>query len=76
MNDRVYFRQLLAGRDFALDDPLARQMVNFIYVIGDRVSGEAVLVDPAYRPAELIEVVHDDGLRVVGTTIPTTWAAT
>ena len=35
-DDRLYFRQLLAGRDFAGDDPLARQMVNFVYLIGDR----------------------------------------
>ena len=46
-SDRVYFRQLLAGRDFAKNDPIARQMVNFVYAIGDRESGEAVVVDPA-----------------------------
>jgi hypothetical protein len=28
--DRLYFRQLLAGRDFATSDPIARQMVNFV----------------------------------------------
>ncbi len=66
MSGRVYFRQLLGGRDFALDDPMARQMVNFVYVVGDRETGEAVLVDPAYRPGELVELVHADGLRVVG----------
>ena len=36
MDDRFYFRQLLAGRDFARTDPVARQMVNFVYLIGDR----------------------------------------
>ena len=46
--DRLYFRQLLAGRDFARSDPVARQMVNFVYLIGDRETGEAVAVDPAY----------------------------
>lgn len=66
MSDRVYFRQLLAGRDFAHDDPLARQMVNFVYVVGDVESGEAVLIDPAYRPREIVELVEADGLRVVG----------
>jgi hypothetical protein len=45
--DPLYFRQLLAGRDFATDDPVARQMVNFVYVLGDRETGEALLVDPA-----------------------------
>ena len=35
MSDRLYFRQLLAGRDFARTDGIARQMVNFSYLIGD-----------------------------------------
>ena len=34
--DRLYFRQLLSGRDFARGDMMARQMVNFVYLIGDR----------------------------------------
>ena len=40
-NDRLYFRQLLAGKDFAKADPIAGQMVNFVYLIGDRQTGEA-----------------------------------
>lgn len=64
--DRLYFRQLLSGRDFAVDDDLARQMVNFAYVIGDRVAGEAVIVDPAYAVGELVDLVEADGMRVVG----------
>ena len=47
-DDRLYFRQLLSGRDFAVGDPIAAQMVNFVYAIGDRATGECVLVDPAY----------------------------
>jgi len=66
MSDRLYFRQLLGGRDFARDNEVARQMRNFAYVIGDRETGDAVLVDPAYHPAELVDVVAGDGLRVVG----------
>ena len=65
-DDRLYFRQLLSGRDFAVGDQMATQMVNFAYVIGDRESGEAVLVDPAYAVAELVDLVEADGLRVVG----------
>ena len=61
MTERFYFRQLLSGLDFALDDPIAEQMVNFVYAFGDRETGEAVLVDPAYRPTELIELVEADG---------------
>lgn len=63
---RVYFRQLLAGRDYAVGDEMATMMVNFVYALGDRDTGEAVLVDPAYRPSELVEVLQDDGMRLVG----------
>jgi glyoxylase-like metal-dependent hydrolase (beta-lactamase superfamily II) len=64
--DRLYFRQLLSGRDFAVGDQVATQMVNFAYVIGDRETGEAVLVDPAYAVGELVDLVEGDGLRIVG----------
>jgi glyoxylase-like metal-dependent hydrolase (beta-lactamase superfamily II) len=64
--DRLVFRQLLAGRDFARADPLAAQMVNFAYLIGDRVAGEALLVDPAYAVSELVDAAEAEGLRVVG----------
>ena len=49
MVDRLYFRQLLSGRDFATDDTVAREMVNFVYAIGDRESSEAVLVRPCLQ---------------------------
>lgn len=66
MTERLYFRQWLAGRDFAVGNQLARQMVNFVYAIGDQETGEAVLVDPAYAPGELIGMVEADGLTVTG----------
>jgi glyoxylase-like metal-dependent hydrolase (beta-lactamase superfamily II) len=66
VDDRLYFRQLLSGQHFAVGDPMATQMVNFAYVIGDRETGEAVLVDPAYAVGELVDLVEGDGLRVVG----------
>src|SRR3954466_4890541 len=66
MDDRVYFRQLLSGRDFATDDMVARQMVNFVYLVGDRETGEAVAVDPAYRVRDLVELLDADGMRLVG----------
>ena len=65
-SDRFYFRQLLSGRDFALDNPLAQQMVNFVYLIGDRETGEAVAVDPAYGVAELLEILGEDDMRLTG----------
>ena len=64
--DRLYFRQLLSGRDFAVGDQIATQMVNFAYVIGDRATGEAVVVDPAYAVGELVDLVAGDGMKIVG----------
>ncbi len=64
--DRFYFRQLLAGRDFARDDHVAAQMANFCYLIGDRERGEAVVIDPAYGVRELVEILAADGLRLSG----------
>jgi glyoxylase-like metal-dependent hydrolase (beta-lactamase superfamily II) len=66
MSDRLYFRQLLAGRDFATDSPIAAQMLNFVYAIGDRERGECVLVDPAWNVADLVDAVEADGLRIAG----------
>ena len=65
-DDRLYFRQLLSGRDFAAADPLAQQMVNFVYAIGDRITGECLLVDPAYAVDEVIDTVTADGMVVSG----------
>lgn len=67
--DRFYFRQLLAGRDFARTDPVARQMVNFVYLIGDRSTGECVVVDPAYGVEDLATIVAEDGMRLTGALI-------
>ena len=66
MADRLYFRQLLSGRDFAVGDPVASQMVNFVYAIGDRSTGECVLVDPAYAVDDLVDTVEADGMVVGG----------
>jgi hydroxyacylglutathione hydrolase len=63
---QLYFRQLLSGRDFAQDDPIARQMVNFVYAIGDRSTGETLLVDPAYAVNDLVDAVEADGMTVTG----------
>lgn len=63
---RLYFRQLLAGRDIARDDPMARQMVNFVYLLGDRETGEAVVVDPAYDVRGVLDVLAADDMRLTG----------
>lgn len=64
--ERLYFRQLLAGRDFAVGDPIATQMRNFAYLIGDRETGECVVVDPAYAAGELADIASGDGLKLSG----------
>lgn len=66
MSERLYFRQLLAGRDYARQDPVAAQMANFTYVIGDVVTREVVLVDPAYSPEDLLARLAADSLTLVG----------
>lgn len=65
-NDRLYFRQLLSGRDFAVGDPIAEQMRNFAYLIGDRSTGETLVVDPAYAAGDLADVAEADGMRLSG----------
>ncbi|MFR9801388.1 MBL fold metallo-hydrolase [Pseudonocardia sp. RS010] len=62
----LYFRQLLSGRDFAVGDRVATQMVNFAYLLGDEESREAVVVDPAYAPGDLLDVLEADGMRLTG----------
>ena len=66
MDNRFYFRQLLAGRDIAVGDPIAQQMVNFVYLLGDRNTGEAMAIDPAYDIPGLLEVLDADGMRLTG----------
>ena len=64
--DRLYFRQLLSGRDFAQGDGIAAQMRNFAYLIGDRQTGDCVVVDPAYAAGELVDALEADGLHLSG----------
>ncbi len=66
MSDHLYFRQRLSGRDFATESLLARQMLNFTYVVGDARTREVVLVDPAYAPEEHLAFVAAEGLTLVG----------
>jgi glyoxylase-like metal-dependent hydrolase (beta-lactamase superfamily II) len=63
---RLYFRQWLSGMAFATDDPVASQMVNYAYAIGDADTGDAVLVDPAYDVSGLLALLGGDDMRCVG----------
>jgi hydroxyacylglutathione hydrolase len=62
----LYFRQWLSGASFAERDPIASQMVNFAYAIGDVSTREAVLVDPAYDVAALLALLAADEMTCVG----------
>jgi glyoxylase-like metal-dependent hydrolase (beta-lactamase superfamily II) len=64
--DRLYFRQLLSGRDFAQGDGIAEQMRNFAYLIGDRQTGDCVVVDPAYAAGDLVDTLEADGMHLSG----------
>ncbi|MGA8329368.1 MAG: MBL fold metallo-hydrolase [Mycobacterium sp.] len=64
--DRLYFRQLLSGRDFAQGDEIAAQMRNFAYLIGDRHTGDCVVVDPAYAAGDLVDTLEADGMHLSG----------
>ena len=66
LNERLYFRQLLSGRDFAQDDQVAAQMVNFVYLIGDRKTRECIVVDPAYAVDDILNIVDQDSMKLTG----------
>ena len=65
-SDRLYFRQLLSGLDLAEDDRVAQQMVNFVYLVGDKETGEAVTIDAAYDIDGLLATLEADGMKLVG----------
>jgi glyoxylase-like metal-dependent hydrolase (beta-lactamase superfamily II) len=62
----LYFRQLLAGRDFAVGDDAAAAMANFAYAVGDTATRECVLVDPAWDVAGLLRQIDADDMTLVG----------
>lgn len=66
VSNRFYFRQLLSGQDFAQTDQMARQMVNFAYLLGDRETGECVVVDPAYNVDDLVAIAAAEDMKIVG----------
>lgn len=63
---RLFVRQLAAGRDFAKADPAAAQMRNFVYLVGDRVRRECVVVDPAWDIPGIVAAAAGDDMRITG----------
>jgi len=66
LDQRLYFRQLLAGRQVATSNPAASQMANFMYLLGDVANRQAFIVDPAWDVQSLIDVAQEDGYDVAG----------
>lgn len=62
----VYFRQLLSGVDVGQSAPSARQMANFIYLVGDAATRECLVVDPAWDIDGILKVVNEDGMTLKG----------
>jgi glyoxylase-like metal-dependent hydrolase (beta-lactamase superfamily II) len=65
-DDRLYLRQLAAGRDFGVGDPVAAMMENFVYLIGDTESRECLVVDPAWDVRGIVTAAEADGYRITG----------
>ena len=65
----LYLRQLLAGRDFAMNDHFASQMANFVYLIGDDQQRVCMVVDPAWDIPGIIDFVGREDLKSVSTLI-------
>ncbi len=62
----LYFKQLLAGVDFAVQHRTAAAMENFVYLIGDHETKECVVVDPAWDVQGILDIIQADGFRLVG----------
>jgi glyoxylase-like metal-dependent hydrolase (beta-lactamase superfamily II) len=41
-------------------------MVNFVYLIGDRITRETLIIDPAYAVSDLLDIARQDEMNVVG----------
>jgi hydroxyacylglutathione hydrolase len=64
--EKLYFRQLLSGRDFAVDNIAAEQMGNFVYLIGDQEKGECIAIDPAWDIEGILSIARQDNMKIVG----------
>lgn len=65
-DDRIYFRQFLAGEDFGRTHPDAGAWRNFVYAIGDRITRECLLVDAAWDVRGLLANLEADGMTPAG----------
>lgn len=66
MDDRFFVERLEAGRHFAVRDRVAASMGNVVYLLGDRVARQCVVVDPAWDVPGILSVVDAHGLTLTG----------
>lgn len=74
--DRIYFRHLIPGEDICVSTTfnpitkvifeIATQMRNIIYVLGDKSTGECMVVDPCWDVNGILKAVSKDGMRITG----------
>jgi glyoxylase-like metal-dependent hydrolase (beta-lactamase superfamily II) len=62
----IYLRQLRAGRDFAKNDNFATQMANYVYLIGDDLRRECMIVDPAWDIRGILDHIEGDEMTLIG----------
>lgn len=62
----LFFKQLLSGVEVGAGDSSARQMANFIYLVGDRHTRECVVVDPAWDIDDILKTVATEDLKLTG----------
>jgi len=66
MGDQLYIHQLKAGVDFGQSNPVARQMANFVYLVGDRLKKECLVVDPAWDIQSVVDCATRDDMKIIG----------
>ncbi|MCA9507032.1 MAG: MBL fold metallo-hydrolase [Myxococcales bacterium] len=64
--EKLYFRQLLSGRDFALNNDAAQHMGNFVYLIGDREKNVCIVIDPAWDIDGILALANKDNMKIIG----------
>ena len=66
MDEQFYIRQLKSGEDFGQGNPIAGQMANFVYLVGDSVKKECLVVDPAWDVKGIVDCARADDMTIVG----------
>eukprot|EP00052_Salpingoeca_macrocollata_P008214 m.65309 g.65309 ORF g.65309 m.65309 type:complete len:368 (+) comp16483_c0_seq1:3-1106(+) len=74
----LFFRQLLCGRDIAVQPsaplhgmvfPFAKQMQNFVYLIGDAATRQAMVVDGAWDVQGIFQFADNLKVKIIGSIV-------